>query len=31
LKDEELQIVEMGPIEDRFPESLWKIVKIRKT
>lgn len=31
VKDEEMQIVEIGPFEDRYPESFWKMMKIRKT
>lgn len=30
-RGEEMQIVEHGPFEAAFPESLWKVVKIRKT
>ncbi len=26
-----MQIVELGPFEDRFPETIWKIIKVRKT
>ena len=26
-----MQIVDIGPMEDRFPETIWNIVKVRKT
>jgi hypothetical protein len=26
-----MQIVEISPFEDRYPESIWKLIKIRKT
>lgn len=26
-----MQIVEISPFEDRYPESIWKMIKIRKT
>lgn len=26
-----MQIVELGAFEDRFPETLWKVLKVRKT
>ena len=26
-----MQVVEIGPLEDYFPESIWRLVKVRKT
>jgi hypothetical protein len=31
LKEEEIQVIEIGPMEDRYPDSQWKMVKVRKT
>ena len=31
MRDVEMQVVEISPMEDRFPESIWKLIKVRKT
>jgi hypothetical protein len=31
IQNEELQLIEIRPLEDKFPESIWEYLRVRKT